>query len=231
MKRKFGSVWVLLLVMGLMVMTGGCGGGGGGETTPVTREAIGDEQKVLDDARENVFMENGVKVDELDFDVYAERITDYLNGHEDVEDVFFHRDESVLNSLIVVKFNSGFLQFITFQDEASSLLDGGNGATQSHTQYAGRALWDVSPAAIDPSKPVNARAISYRNADDLNTGWELHERVNNFNQIAHSDYDGPYTEYDDSLNPLRSLNGYNLIIYWRAKKPAVIKQQGQFCSC
>jgi hypothetical protein len=223
-KRKFWSAWILLLVMGFMAAAGGCGGGGGsdgggsgdgGETTPVTREAIEDAQKILDDAKESVFVENSVKVDELDFDVYAERIMDYLNSHEDVEEALFYQGESALNSAIAVKFNSGFTQIMTFHDEASSsLLDSGANAIPSRTG-AGHNPRGVSPAAIDPSKPVNTVAISYLNARDVTAIEASRHRsdlVNGYSQIAHSDYEGPYSEYNDSLRPLRSLNGYNLII-------------------
>jgi hypothetical protein len=83
MKRKFGSVWVLLLVMGLMVMTGGCGGGGDGNDENDEPESevsvpffvVSGDHVFLDEASVINPNVNGVEISEI-LSVFYEKESD-----------------------------------------------------------------------------------------------------------------------------------------------------------
>jgi hypothetical protein len=181
-----------------------------GQESSFTQEDVDESWAVIDDAYKNVFVENGVKVDALDFDIFAGRIVNVLKNNPAVSDVKLNRGDPVEDSVIEIELKSGLTHTICFSYEESQPfgdVSGVNANIQGNQKkYSPRKSRD-SPKTVNV-KIINcvvetvARNIAM--ADILNEDYKTHgEKVN----VVSVDL----SSYNDSLQQLRTLHGYDFV--------------------
>jgi hypothetical protein len=214
MKRRSWMLWVVLILVAFTFMSGGCGGGSGrsgGGDEPVndfTADDVDDANAVLEELNESVFVENGEKIESLDFDTYVDRTVSHLESQPGVSNVAFYRGASITDSKIDVTFESGVVETIMFYDELlypsietdvddSQLNQGNEGAA-------------VSSQALNPGKDKNVLVLDYIAEEDLDK--VLASMIDSkYGKTVGVDYrDLGYSR--DPLAPLRYMSGYNYIV-------------------
>jgi hypothetical protein len=224
---------MILLALIFAVMGGGCGGGGdsggyppgqytpdypapptpepgipddpnaGVPAQPLTQEAIDEAWAAVGNAYGSAFVENGVKAGKLNFDAYAKRLVNALKDSPAVSGVKLSQGNPVEDSEILIEFKSGLTQAIRFFYEEEWPFGADN---DIKGRLAGAQIINAQRGAPDPSKPVNVRMIEFvfpEHANVYNNVLKKYDDVGSDTSVMLS--------YDNSLQPLRTLHGYNFV--------------------
>ncbi|MDR0431689.1 MAG: hypothetical protein LBH58_14620 [Tannerellaceae bacterium] len=220
MRKKSLPIWLVLILVAFMIMSGGCGGSSSQTENPtasLTTEDIDNGREIVDTVTNSVF--NGEQ--ELDFDEFIEKTVASLKADEAVENVTYIKEADEFDSSIKVDFKSGFSETIQFIDENSVELWEGNILNGENILPLENAVKRSSGA--HGAGLINAIGIQYLaikgegKVPPASEDIRIVEHAFAWGKVNHGDKANFYTFssqrfHRDSLEILRSLSNYDLIM-------------------